>query len=144
MFLFNLAMRIEPDIYGRVHHLFSCSGPHIRFPFWEEGPLWILGSGASSSQDPASGAVKPTRPGPREGSSILNVDRVVVTAAVPHMMVKTSGTPSTEKTSETISLFCMPEVALWERLRFAAVGFTGGAAHTVTVSWFLSDIGARL
>ena len=39
-------------------------------------------SDPSASVLPQSGAVKSTLPGPREGSSILNVDLVVVTAAV--------------------------------------------------------------
>ncbi len=51
------------------------------FPFGGEGSLWILGFGASSRPNPSSGALKSTRPGLREGSSILNVDLVVVTAA---------------------------------------------------------------
>jgi hypothetical protein len=44
--------------------------------------LWILGFEAPSRQNPSSGAVKLTLLGPREGSSFLNDDLVVVTAAV--------------------------------------------------------------
>jgi hypothetical protein len=58
-------------------------GPHIRFPFWGEGPLWISGFGVLSRPNPSSGALKLTLPGPQEGASILNVDLVVVTTAVP-------------------------------------------------------------
>ncbi len=57
-------------------------GQHIRFPFGGEGSLWILGFGAPSTPNPPSRAVKSTLPGPWEGSSILNVDLVVVTAVV--------------------------------------------------------------
>ena len=57
-------------------------GPHIRFPFWGEGSLWILGFGVPSRPNPLSGAVKSVVPGPREGSSILNAHLVVMSAAV--------------------------------------------------------------
>ncbi len=50
------------------------------------GSLWILGFGVPSRPIPSSGALKSTLPGPREGSSILNVDLVVVTAAVHSFM----------------------------------------------------------
>ncbi len=43
--------------------------PHIRFPFWGEGSLWILGFGVPSGPNPSSGVLKSTLPGPREGSS---------------------------------------------------------------------------
>ena len=49
-------------------------GPHIRFPFWGEGSLWILGFGVPSRPDPSSEAVKSTLPGSPEESSILNAD----------------------------------------------------------------------
>ncbi len=52
------------------------------FPFWGESSLWILGSGVPSRPNPSSGALKSTLPGPWEGSSILNVDLVVMSAAV--------------------------------------------------------------
>ncbi len=47
-----------------------------------EGSLWILGFGVASRPNPASGVLKSTLPEPRDGSSILNVDLVVMTAAV--------------------------------------------------------------
>ncbi len=52
--------------------------------FLGEGPLWIFGFGVPSRPNPSSGALKSTLPVPREGSSILNADLVVVTAAVFH------------------------------------------------------------
>ena len=51
-------------------------------PFPVEGSLRILGSGAPLMRNPLSGALKSTLPGPREGSSILNVHLVVMSAAV--------------------------------------------------------------
>jgi hypothetical protein len=57
-------------------------GPHIRFLFGGEGSLWILGFGVPSRPNASSGPLKSTLPGPREGSSILNIDLVIVTAAV--------------------------------------------------------------
>ncbi len=57
-------------------------GPHIRFLFWGEGSLCVLGFGVPSRPNPSSGAVKSTLPGPREGSSILNAHLVVMSAAV--------------------------------------------------------------
>ncbi len=52
-------------------------GPHISFPF--------LRFGVPSRPNPPSGSLKSTLPGPREGSSIINVDLVVVSAAVCHV-----------------------------------------------------------
>ncbi len=67
----------------------SSGGPHRRFLFGGEGSLWILGLGAPSSPNPSSGHLKSTLPGPREGSSIKNVDLVIVTAAVQLMEPQT-------------------------------------------------------
>jgi hypothetical protein len=55
--------------------------PTYKVSFWGEGALWILGFGVPSRPNPWSGHRKSTLPGPREGSSILNADLVVVTAA---------------------------------------------------------------
>ncbi len=65
-------------------------GPHTRFHEFWEGPLLILGSGAPLRRNPLSGDLKWTLPGPREGSSILNTDLVVVTAAVAEQVVRVS------------------------------------------------------
>ncbi len=66
-------------------------GPHIRFLCFGEGSLWILGFGVPSRPNPFSGALKSTLPGPGEGSSILNVHLVVMSAAVsanfPHRLL---------------------------------------------------------
>ncbi len=51
----------------------------------------IVGSRAPSRQNPASGAITSTFPGPREGSSILNVDLVVAAAAVSHIDFQLAG-----------------------------------------------------
>jgi hypothetical protein len=56
--------------------------PAYKVLFVLEGSLWILGFGVRSRPHPSSGPLKSTLPGPREGSSILEVDFVVVTAAV--------------------------------------------------------------
>ncbi len=52
------------------------------FLLGRKASLWILGFGVPSRRNPLSGPLKSTLPGPREGSSILNVDLVVVTASV--------------------------------------------------------------
>ncbi len=64
--------------------------PHIRFLFWGEGSLWILGFGVPSRPNPSSGVAKSTLPVPRERSSILNVDLVVMSAAVHQCRLSTT------------------------------------------------------
>ncbi len=54
----------------------------IGFPFLGEVSPWILGFGVPSKSNPSSGPLKSALPGPREGSMILNVDLVAMTAAV--------------------------------------------------------------
>jgi hypothetical protein len=66
-----------------INALAYSGGPHTRFHEFWEGSLRILGSGVPLRRNPPSGALNSTLPGPREGSSILNVHLVVVTAAVP-------------------------------------------------------------
>ncbi len=56
--------------------------PTCKVSFFREGSLWILSFGVPSRPNPSSGGVNSTLLGPREGSSILNVDRAVVAAAV--------------------------------------------------------------
>ena len=56
--------------------------PTYKVSFFWEGSLWILAFGVPLRRNPSSGALKSTLPGPRVGPLILNVDPVVVTAAV--------------------------------------------------------------
>ncbi len=65
-------------LYGWLY----IGGPHTRLHEFWEGSLRILGSGAPLRRHSQSGSLKSTFPGPREGSSILNVQLVVVAAAV--------------------------------------------------------------
>ncbi len=73
--------------------------PTYKVPFLGDGSLWILGFGVPSKPNHSSGPLKSTLPGPREGSSILNVDLVVVTAAVPvcPISVGLGGEPQTHR-----------------------------------------------
>ncbi len=66
--------------------------PTYMVSFWGEGSLGILGSGSPRSPGPLTS----TLPGPREGSSSLNVDLVVVTAAV-------SGSPARRDFATTVA-----------------------------------------
>ena len=76
-----LAGAREADFLARKH---NCATWSIRLLFLGEGSLWILGSGVPSKAKRKSspGALKLALLGPRERSSIFNVDLVVVAAAV--------------------------------------------------------------
>ena len=78
----SITHRSHPKVHRWAPHQRYSGVPHTRFLFWGERSLWILGFRVHSRPNPSSGALKSTLPGPREGSSILNVDLVVVSAAV--------------------------------------------------------------
>ncbi len=68
-----LAALVLAKLQRRTRYKISC--------FYTKGPLDLRIPGPFEANI-ASGAVKSTLPGPQEGSSILNVDLVVVAAAV--------------------------------------------------------------
>ncbi len=82
-FVFRCTFRIQRELVDKVRY---SGGPHIRFPFCGDRCLRISSSGAPLERNPWSGALKLTLPGPREGSSIVNVDLVVMAAAVQQHM----------------------------------------------------------
>ncbi len=69
-------------MYSAVPHIrFLLQGGRVPLDLRFRGPL---------RPNPSSGPLKSTLPGPREGSSMLDVDLVVVTAAVDHVVAKHS------------------------------------------------------